>query len=194
MILLLDNYDSFTYNLVHSIDPELEIKVIRNDELRPEEATKYNPEYLVISPGPGKPSDAGFTEDYIQYFKDQIPILGICLGHQAICEVFNSEIIHAKSIKHGIKDQITILEDPIFQGLTDRIEVGRYHSLAVNPDNISPDLKIIALADDGEIMGVKHKDYPIWGLQFHPESIMTPEGKLMLKNFLEEGKNDHTSN
>lgn len=185
MILVLDNYDSFTYNLVHSIYENEEIKVIRNDELKPEEVEDLSPRVLIISPGPGKPVDAGYTEDFIRYFKNKIPILGICLGHQAIGEVFGGTVRKANKVMHGQKDLITIYEDPIFKGFENKINVGRYHSLVVDKDTLPDCFKVIALADDGELMGIKHKEYPIWGLQFHPESIMTEDGIRILKNFLE---------
>lgn len=186
MILILDNYDSFTYNLVHSILKDKEIKVIRNDLLTPEEAEKLEPRYLIISPGPGYPSQAGYSEEYINYFKGKIPILGICLGHQAIGETFGGEIVHAKEIMHGRKDKIQLKETSIFKNLDSIIEAGRYHSLAINRENLPDSLEIIAETDDNEIMAVKHKDYPIWGIQFHPESIMTKDGVTIINNFLEE--------
>lgn len=185
MILILDNYDSFTYNLVHSIDENEEITVIRNDEMTPEEAERLSPDALIISPGPGRPSAAGYSEEYVRYFKDKIPILGICLGHQAICEAFGGEIDHAKAIVHGKKDKIILEENEIFKDLKNPIEAGRYHSLSAVRKSLPDKLEIIAETDDGEIMAVKHEDYPIWGLQFHPESIMTETGKQILKNFLE---------
>lgn len=190
MILILDNYDSFTYNLVHSIESDQEMLVLRNDALTPEEAYKLSPDLLIISPGPGKPSDAGYSEEYIEFFKDKIPILGICLGHQAIGEVFGGKVIHAKEIMHGRKDTVYLEENPIFKGLEREIEAGRYHSLALERESLPEKLEIIAQTQDEEIMGVKHKDYPIWGLQFHPESIMTADGKTIIKNFIEGNYND----
>ncbi len=188
MILILDNYDSFTYNLVHSIEDDQEIKVIRNDKLTPIEAEKLKPDFLIISPGPGYPIDAGYSIDYVKFFKDKIPILGICLGHQAICEAFGSTIVKAKEIMHGMKDKVSIDDNEIFKGLSPEIEVGRYHSLAVDRNTLPDELEIISESVDKEVMAVKHKKFPIWGLQFHPESIMTNDGKTILKNFLEVNK------
>ena len=190
MILLIDNFDSFSYNLyqlIGELNPE--IKVIRNNELTPEEIKNLNPDSIVISPGPGKPKDAGNCEDIIKYFKGIKPILGICLGHQAICEVFGAKITYAKKIMHGKTSEITIDNTcSIFKGLPQKIKVARYHSLAADERTMPEELKIIAKTDDNVIMGVKHKDYEIYGLQFHPESILTPDGKAIIKNFLETVK------
>ena len=190
MILLIDNFDSFSYNLyqlIGELNPQ--IKVIRNNELTPEEIKNLNPDSIVISPGPGKPKDAGNCEDIIKYFKGIKPILGICLGHQAICEVFGAKITYAKEIMHGKTSEITIDNTcSIFKGLPQKIKVARYHSLAADERTMSEELKIIAKTDDNVIMGVKHKDYEIYGLQFHPESILTPDGKAIIKNFLETVK------
>ncbi len=190
MILLIDNFDSFSYNLyqlIGELNPQ--IKVIRNNELTPEEIKNLNPDSIVISPGPGKPKDAGNCEDIIKYFKGIKPILGICLGHQAICEVFGAKITYAKEIMHGKTSEITIDNTcSIFKGLPQKIKVARYHSLAADERTMPEELKIIAKTDDNVIMGVKHKDYEIYGLQFHPESILTPDGKVIIKNFLETVK------
>ncbi len=185
MILILDNYDSFTYNLVQTAYNGEEIKVIRNDILKPEEAELLSPRALIISPGPGYPKDAGYSEDYVEYFKEKIPILGICLGHQAICETFGGEIVQAKEIMHGREDKINLNNSLIFKSCPNQINAGRYHSLVVSKESLPDCFEIIATTDDGEIMGVKHKKYRIWGLQFHPESIMTKEGELIINNFLE---------
>ena len=191
MILLVDNYDSFAYNLyqlIGSIDPN--IKVIRNDEMTVDEIEKIDPNTIVISPGPGKPSEAGNIEEIIKYFYNKKPILGVCLGHQAICEAFGSTITYAKELMHGKSSIIEITDDKIFKGVEKKTKVARYHSLAVKKDTLAKELKIIALSDGDEVMAVKHQDYPVYGLQFHPESILTSQGKLMIKNFLEVNEND----
>ena len=187
MILLIDNDDSFSYNLYQLIGSiNSDIKVIRNDELTVEEIKELNPSHIVISPGPGTPKDAGIIEDVIRNI-DNIPILGVCLGHQAICEVFGADIVHAPTIMHGKKDLINIdNHNPLFNGLNDKIVAARYHSLMAT--NVPDSLKVIATSRDGVVMGVKHKDKRIYGIQFHPESILTPTGKIIIKNFLKEGK------
>ena len=187
MILLIDNYDSFSYNLYQLIGSiNSDIKVIRNDELTVEEIKNLNPSHIVISPGPGTPKDAGIIEDVIRNI-DNIPILGVCLGHQAICEVFGADIVHAPTIMHGKKDLINIdNHNPWFNGLNDKMVAARYHSLMAT--NVPDSLKVIATSRDGVVMGVKHKDKKIYGIQFHPESILTPTGKIIIKNFLKEGK------
>lgn len=188
MILLIDNYDSFSYNLyqlIGEINPD--IKVIRNDEMTVDEIENLSPEKIIISPGPGKPEDAGICIDVIKHFAGKVPILGVCLGHQAICKAFGAAVSHAKSIMHGKESVIkTDTSSLIFKGLPKNITVARYHSLAA-VDSTMPDcLKITATSDDGEIMAVEHRHFPVYGLQFHPESIMTPDGMTMLKNFMEE--------
>ena len=188
MLLLIDNYDSFSYNLyqlVGEINPD--IKVIRNDEITVEEIENLSPEKIIISPGPGKPEDAGICIDVIKHFAGKVPILGVCLGHQAICKAFGAAVSHAKSIMHGKESVIkTDTSSLIFKGLPKNITVARYHSLAA-VDSTMPDcLKITATSDDGEIMAVEHRHFPVYGLQFHPESIMTPDGMTMLRNFMKE--------
>lgn len=188
MILLIDNYDSFSYNLyqfIGEINPD--IRVIRNDEMTVEEIENLSPEKIIISPGPGKPEDAGICIDVIKHFAGKVPILGVCLGHQAICKAFGAAISHAKSIMHGKESVIkTDTSSLIFKGLPKNITVARYHSLAA-VDSTMPDcLKITATSDDGEIMAVEHRHFPVYGLQFHPESIMTPDGMTMLRNFMKE--------
>lgn len=187
MILLIDNYDSFSYNvyqLIGSINPD--IKVIRNDELTVDEIMKLNPSHIIISPGPGRPSDAGVCEDVIRTAAGKIPILGICLGHQAICETFGATITYAKQLMHGKKSTITFdNKSQIFKGLSGTLEVARYHSLAASDENFPDELKITARTADGEVMAVEHKTFPIYGLQFHPESILTQHGKELVENFLE---------
>ncbi|MBQ6230241.1 MAG: aminodeoxychorismate/anthranilate synthase component II [Eubacterium sp.] len=201
MILLIDNYDSFSYNLyqlIGSIQPD--IKVIRNDEMTIEEIEKLVPSHIILSPGPGKPSDAGICEDVVRAFQGKIPILGVCLGHQAICEVYGATVTYAKRLMHGKQSICTIEDDEIFNGVgrgesleegtengdgNRKLRVARYHSLAAKEEGFPEELKVIATADDdGEIMAVRHKDYKVYGLQFHPESILTPEGMSLLRNFL----------
>lgn len=186
MILLVDNYDSFSYNLyqlVGSINSD--IKVIRNDECTPEEIEAMEPTHIIISPGPGKPSEAGRCEEIIEYFKGRVPILGVCLGHQAICEVFGATVSYAKELMHGKMSVVNLAKGcKLFEGLGETAEVARYHSLIAVKDTIPECLEVTATTEDGEIMAVKHRDYDIYGLQFHPESILTPQGKTMLLNFL----------
>ena len=190
MIVLIDNYDSFTYNLVQYIGAvEPDIRVIRNDACTPEEIEAMKPDAIVISPGPGKPSDAGICIEAIQYFKDKIPILGVCLGHQAICEAFGGTVSYAKELMHGKSSVAQILEEsPLFKNLGTEIQVARYHSLAAIRDTLPEELKVTAVTDDGEIMAVEHRDYPVYGLQFHPESVLTPKGMTLIENFLNISK------
>lgn len=187
MILLIDNYDSFSYNLyqlVGEINPA--IKVVRNDELRICDIEKLNPSHIIISPGPGRPIEAGICEDVIAHFSGKIPILGVCLGHQAICEIFGANITYAKELMHGKQSRVTIDNKcKLFKGLPEKIDVARYHSLAAEAKSLPTDLKILATTDDGEIMAVAHKEYEVYGLQFHPESILTPDGKKIIENFIE---------
>lgn len=187
MILLIDNYDSFSYNLyqlIGQINPD--IKVIRNNECTIKDIENMNPASIIISPGPGKPKDAGICEDVIKYFAGKKPILGICLGHQAICEVFGAKITYANEIMHGKTSEIKIDTGcNIFKNLPKTIQVARYHSLAADINTIPDILDIIAITDDNAVMAVKHKEYEIYGLQFHPESILTPLGNIIAKNFLE---------
>ena len=185
MILLIDNYDSFAYNLYQLIGSITDdIKVIRNDELTVEQITALNPAAIVISPGPGRPKDAGVIEDVIRYFYDKKPLLGICLGHQALCEVFSGKITYAKKLMHGKSSLLKTVDDKLFKGIIQPFSVARYHSLVVAKETIASELKILAISDDGEIMAVKHRDYPVYGLQFHPESILTSDGKKIIENFL----------
>lgn len=185
MILLIDNYDSFTYNLVQyigTIRPDM--KVVRNDEYTVEELADLQPEAIVISPGPGRPADAGICIEAIRYFAGKVPILGVCLGHQAICEAFGGEVSYAKKLMHGKSSMVTVTEEsPLFDGIQSPMQVARYHSLAAVEDKLPPDLKVTARSEDGEIMAVEHREYPVYGVQFHPESVMTPDGMQMLENF-----------
>lgn len=187
MILLIDNFDSFSYNLYQfmgEINPD--IKVVRNDELTIDEIEKLNPDKIVISPGPGKPCEAGICEDVIRHYAPLKPILGICLGHQAICEVFGAKVTYAKEIMHGKTSVISIdLTSPIFKGLPQTIKVARYHSLVADISTIPEELKVIGKTDDDVVMAVSHKKYNVFGLQFHPESILTPNGKIIIRNFIE---------
>lgn len=200
MILLIDNYDSFSYNLyqlIGSINPD--IKVIRNDEMTVQQIEELAPSHIILSPGPGKPQDAGICEEVVRVLGDKIPILGVCLGHQSICEVFGATVTYASRLMHGKQSVCTVMDDPIFAGINEseaasensglsgrKLKVARYHSLAAKKETMPDSLEIIAVSDDdGEVMAVKHKSYPIYGLQFHPESILTPEGNKILENFLE---------
>lgn len=192
MILLIDNYDSFSYNLyqlVGTIEPD--IKVIRNDEMTVEEVEKLNPELIILSPGPGRPDQAGICEDVVRKLGQTIPILGVCLGHQAICEAYGGKIIHAKKLMHG-KTSIAKLDTSgtLFKGMDEEIQVARYHSLEADPSTLSSELKVTAVAD-GEIMAVEHLKYPVYGLQFHPESILTPNGIEILRNVVNRAKENH---
>jgi glutamine amidotransferase of anthranilate synthase or aminodeoxychorismate synthase len=186
MILIIDNYDSFTYNLYQltgQLQPD--IRVIYNDEMGMEDIKALHPSHIIISPGAGRPSEAGCCNEVIRSFAGKIPILGICLGHQAICETFGATITYAKTLMHGKKSIIQVDNNhPIFHDLSPLMEVGRYHSLAVKHDTLPNELFVIAKADDCEIMAVKHRDFNIYGLQFHPESILTPKGKTIFKNFI----------
>ena len=210
MILLIDNYDSFSYNLVQlfgtlclenriSLTPsrpgesagseaaglEPDIRVIRNDAMTTEDIRNLHPDHIILSPGPGYPKDAGVFEDVVRQMKGEVPILGVCLGHQGICEVFGAEIVHAAKLMHGKQSTITIdNSDPIFQDLPKRIPAARYHSLIARRSSLPDSLKVIGEDDMGEIMAVRHTNYPVYGLQFHPESILTPDGMTILRNFL----------
>ena len=187
MILLIDNYDSFSYNLYQMIG-ELapDIKVIRNDAMTVEEIAALKPSHIILSPGPGRPEDAGIIIETVQNLGGKIPILGVCLGHQAICAAFGAEIVHAKQLMHGKQSEVTLDADcPVFHDIPQPAKIARYHSLAAEEATLPDCLKITARTADGEVMAVMHKTMPIFGLQFHPESILTPDGKQMLKNFLQ---------
>ena len=187
MTILIDNYDSFSYNLyqlVGAINPD--IKVIRNDEFTYEEIEAMNPDHIIISPGPGRPSDAGMCEEAVRYFAGKVPILGVCLGHQGICEVYGCTISHAKQLMHGKKSRIHIDNNsPIFKGLDEEMDAARYHSLVAVRETVPDVLQVIGEDKNGEVMAVQHKTYPVYGLQFHPESILTPQGRIILENFLD---------
>lgn len=186
MILLIDNYDSFSYNLFQlagEINPD--IRVIRNDELTVEQIAALQPERIILSPGPGRPEDAGILVESVKALGRNIPLLGVCLGHQAICAAFGATVTYAGRLMHGKQSRIRFEPDcPLFAGCPEEPLVARYHSLAVDPATLPEELKVTAVTPEGEVMAVMHREYPIFGVQFHPESIMTPEGKQMLKNFI----------
>ncbi|MCR4437056.1 MAG: aminodeoxychorismate/anthranilate synthase component II [Clostridiales bacterium] len=186
MILIIDNYDSFTYNLYQYIGELVpSIAVYRNDKISVREIKDLRPTHIVISPGPGFPAEAGVSIDIIRELGEYIPILGVCLGHQAIGEAYGGKIVHAKELMHGKSSEVEIdRECQLFASLPGRIRVGRYHSLIVEKSCLPSVLRVTARTDDGEIMGLKHKEYPVFGIQFHPESILTPDGKKILENFL----------
>ena len=186
MILLIDNYDSFSYNLYQLIGQvNDDIEVYRNDKITVGEIKDLNPEAIVLSPGPGRPEDAGICIDVVKEFYDKIPILGVCLGHQSICVAFGGEISYADKLMHGKSSIAKLNDDAIFNGLNNEITVGRYHSLSLVESTLPKDLKIISrTADDGEIMAICHEKYDVYGLQFHPESILTADGITIIENFI----------
>lgn len=188
MILLIDNYDSFSYNLfqlIGELDPD--IRVIRNDEMTVEEIKALMPDRIILSPGPGRPEDAGVIIEVAKTLGKDIPLLGVCLGHQAICAAFGATVTYAKELMHGKQSEVRFDPDcPLFKGCPETAPVARYHSLAADAATIPDELKITAVTSDGEVMAVQHREYPIFGVQFHPESIMTPDGRTMLKNFIKE--------
>jgi anthranilate synthase component 2 len=187
MILLIDNYDSFSYNLYQlagAVNPD--ILVIRNDAYTVQQIEELHPEAIIISPGPGRPADAGVCIDVIRQLAGKVPMLGVCLGHQAICEAFGGTVSYAKELMHGKQSEVTFEADSVlFAGMTSPVPVARYHSLAAIEATLPKELRITARADDGEIMAVEHTEYPIYGVQFHPESVMTPDGLQIMKNFME---------
>ena len=187
MILLIDNYDSFSYNLyqlIGMIRPD--IRVIRNDEMTIAEIEALAPDHIIVSPGPGRPKEAGICEEVIDYFKGKIPIFGVCLGHQAICEAFGGTVSYAKELMHGKVSFVRSSEgSKIFKGLEQPFKVARYHSLAAVESTLPEELVVTARTEDGEVMAVEHRDYNIVGLQFHPESVLTPDGYTMIKNFFD---------
>jgi len=186
MILMIDNYDSFTYNLVqYFVELKAKVEVYRNDVLTIAQIRKMKPEKIVISPGPGRPEDAGISVDIIKQLGPKIPVLGVCLGHQGIGYAFNGKVINAKRLMHGKTSMIKHNGQGIFKGLPDPFEATRYHSLVIDSKHVPDCLTVTATTtDDGEIMGVEHKTYPIYGVQFHPESILTKQGMNILRNFL----------
>lgn len=185
MILLIDNYDSCSYNLfqlIGTFNPD--IRVIRNDELTIQEIEQLSPSHIIISPGSGKPRDAGICIDVVKNMYKRFPILGISVGHLAICEAFGAEISYVKNLIHGKVSEINIEQKDIFSSLPNKISVARYHSLAVVKETLPPEIEVIATTEDGEVMAVKHLNYPIYGVQFNPESFLTPCGKTIISNFL----------
>ncbi len=185
-ILMIDNYDSFTFNLVQFLGILGEnIKVRRNDKISLEEIERMSPSKIVISPGPGRPSDAGISKDLIKHFYREIPILGVCLGHQCIGEVFGAEVINSGVVVHGKTSMIYHDGKSIFKGIKSPFEAARYHSLILKKDTIPPSFIVTAHTQDGIVMGVRHKDYRLEGIQFHPESFLTPVGMKILKNFID---------
>ena len=187
-MLLIDNYDSFTYNLVQAFAAlGAEVMVYRNDALSVDEALHLQPSHLVISPGPGRPEDAGISIDMIAAFADRVPVLGVCLGHQCLVHYFGGEIVRAERLMHGKTSMAEHDGNTIFDGLTQPLEVGRYHSLCAEQDSLPDVLELTASTGRGEIMGVRHKALPLEGVQFHPESILTPEGDQLMANFLRMG-------
>ena len=201
MILVIDNYDSFSYNLVQVIgqillekhpdaaDCEDYIRVVRNDEITVEEVEKINPTHIILSPGPKRPKDAGICEDVIRTYTGRYKMLGVCLGHQAICEAYGATITYAKHLMHGKQSMVELKDScTIFKGLGGKELVARYHSLVADPVTIPECLEVTAVSKDGEVMAVKHKECEVYGLQFHPESVLTPNGKKMLRNFILGGE------
>jgi anthranilate synthase/aminodeoxychorismate synthase-like glutamine amidotransferase len=184
MMLLVDNYDSFTYNLAHLFGAlGVEVHVVRNDQITPADAEELGASHLVVSPGPGRPADAGVSIEVIRRLAPKIPTLGVCLGHQAIVQAFGGEVGYARELLHGKASPVRHDGTGLFAGLPEPFEAGRYHSLAATrlPDELEP----TAYADDGEVMAVRHRELPIVGVQFHPESVLTPDGPALAKNFLE---------
>lgn len=194
MILLIDNYDSFTFNLyqaVGSIDPD--IRVVRNDSITLAQIEQLSPSHLILSPGPGRPEDAGICQLAVQHFYRELPILGVCLGHQSICQVFGATITYAQRLMHGKSSQIQLnTNSRLFKDLPQSIQAARYHSLAADLITITEPLRVIAMNSEGEVMAVEHRDYPVFGVQFHPESILTPQGQVVIENFLSINKQTGT--
>ena len=190
MILLIDNYDSFSYNLyqlIGSVEPE--VKVIRNDDCPLGEIEAMQPEALILSPGPGRPEDAGICIPAIRYFAGKLPILGVCLGHQAICEAFGGTVSYAKQLMHGKQKEIRqCAENRLFRDLLETFPAARYHSLAAVRDTLPEELLVTAKSEDGEVMAVEHQKFPVFGVQFHPESVMTPDGRKMIENFMKAAR------
>ncbi|MFP5212146.1 MAG: anthranilate synthase component II [Acidobacteriota bacterium] len=185
MIAMIDNYDSFTYNLVQYLQMlGAEVRVARNDAVTVEEVAGWNPDGIVISPGPCRPETAGISVALIKAFTGRVPVLGVCLGHQAIAVAFGGDVVHAKRLMHGKVSTVTADGKSIFKGIREPFQAMRYHSLAVLRETLPDCLEVTAESEDGEIMGIRHREHETEGIQFHPESIMTPMGKRLLRNFL----------
>lgn len=186
MILLIDNYDSFVYNLYQLIaQTQPDVRIVRNDKITPEEVLGLNPELIVLSPGPGRPEDAGICVELISRVKGKIPVFGVCLGHQAIAAAFGGEVTYAEHLMHGKSSLLRNIQDSVlFEGIERPIQVARYHSLTVREDSLPEELTVTARTDQGEVMALEHRDYPIYGVQFHPESVMTPQGNRITENLL----------
>jgi anthranilate synthase/aminodeoxychorismate synthase-like glutamine amidotransferase len=193
MILMIDNYDSFTFNIVQYLGQMGEdVRVFRNDKITLDEIKKLKPQAIFLSPGPCSPKEAGITVDVVRNFYTEVPIMGICLGHQAIGFAFGGDVVRASRIMHGKTSQVQNDGKTIFTGLPNPFVAGRYHSLIVKRDTLPACLEISAETDEGEIMGLRHKEYPVEGIQFHPESVLTPQGKRIIKNFLKyTGRKEH---
>lgn len=186
-LLMIDNYDSFTYNLVQYFgELGAQVEVFRNDEITVAGVAERKPDLLVVSPGPCSPAEAGISVEAIRHFAGKLPILGVCLGHQGIGAAFGGQIVRAQQLMHGKTSEITTTREGVFAGLPERFTVNRYHSLAIEKETCPPVLAVTARTDDGEIMGVRHRELAIQGVQFHPESILTEHGHAMLRNFLEQ--------
>ena len=187
MIIIIDNYDFFTYNFYQYVgEMNEDVEVHRNDALTVEQIAAKKPSHIIISPGPGYPAAAGISIELVRKLGVYIPILGVCLGHQGIGEAYGGRVIHAPELMHGKASEVELQPDcSLYKGLPSKITAGRYHSLIVERETIPKELEITAMTDDGVIMGLKHREYPVFGIQFHPESILTPDGKVILKNFLE---------
>ena len=184
-LLVIDNYDSFTYNLVHLVSAgSSDVRVVRNDEITLDEIEAFAPRGILISPGPGRPADAGITNEVIRRFSGEIPVLGVCLGHQAIGEVFGGRITYAPSLMHGKTSRVLHESDPLFEGVPSPFIATRYHSLVIDSDTLPDSLHVTARTEDGVIMGVRHREHPVTGIQFHPESLLTTEGPKMVRNWL----------
>ncbi|MCX7984294.1 MAG: aminodeoxychorismate/anthranilate synthase component II [Bacteroidetes bacterium] len=185
MIVVLDNYDSFTYNLVQIVGTLVsEVRVFRNDAITVDELDQLRPHGIIISPGPGRPEDAGISMEVIRVLGDRIPILGVCLGHQAIGAVYGASIVHAPELVHGKTSKIYHTNHFLFHNMDNPFEAGRYHSLVIDKNSLPPGLRVIATTSDGTIMAVEHEKYPVFGIQFHPESILTPAGPTILANWV----------
>lgn len=190
MIIVIDNYDSFTYNLVQYLgELGADVLVFRNDRITTDEVASLSPTHIVISPGPGDPSEGGVSNDVIRHFYQSTPILGVCLGHQCIGHVFGGQVRRAPRLMHGKTSRIFHEGEGLFQGLPSPFEAGRYHSLIVQ-EPLPPELRVTALTETGEVMALQHREFPLYGVQFHPESVLTPNGKQLLKNFVENAKSE----